>query len=59
MAKSDSMNTPLQAAAVVGAGPILATVARRIGLVAMIDQMLTWDTTRCRFSPGERILARS
>ena len=29
---------------------ILSTVARRIGLVA-------WDATRCRLSPGERILA--
>ena len=51
------MNTPLQPAAVVGAGPILATVARRIGLVATIDQMVPWDATRCRLSPGERILA--
>ena len=50
------MNTPPQAAAVVGAGPILAAVARRIGRVATIDQLLTWDATRCRLSPGERIL---
>ncbi len=51
------MNTPPQLAAVVGAGPLLAAVARRIGLVAPIDQMVTWDATRCRLSPGERILA--
>lgn len=51
------MNTPPQLAAVVGAGPLLAAVARRIGLVATIDQMVTWDATRCRLSPGERILA--
>ena len=57
MAKSAPMNTPPQAAAVVGAGPILAAMARRIGLVATVDQMLTWDATRCRLSPGERILA--
>ena len=57
MAKSAPMNTPPQAAAVVGAGPILAAVARRIGRVATIDQLLTWDATRCRLSPGERILA--
>jgi len=51
------MNTPPQAAAVVGAGAILAVVARRIGLVATIGQLLTWDGTRCRLSPGQRILA--
>ncbi len=32
------------------------TVARRIGL-ATVDQMLPWDATYCRLSPGERILA--
>ena len=57
MAKSAPMNTPPPAAAVVGAGPILAAVARRIGLIATIDQMLTGDATRFRLSPGERILA--
>ena len=57
MAKSAPMNTPLQAAAVVGAGPILAAVARRIGLVATVDQRLTGDATRCRLSPGDRIRA--
>ncbi len=41
------MNTPPQAAA----------VARRIGLVATIGQMLTGDATRCRLLPGERIRA--
>ena len=57
MAKSAPMNTPPQAAAVVGAGPIPAAVARRTGLVATVDQMLTGDATRGRLSPGERILA--
>ena len=47
MATSTPMNTPPQAAA----------VAHRIGLVAIIDQLLTGDATRCRLSPGERILA--
>ena len=47
MAKSAPMKTPPPAAAVV----------RRIGLVATIDQMVTWDATRYRLSPGERILA--
>ena len=51
------MNTPPQPAAVVGAGPILAAVARRMGLVATIDQLVPWDAARCRLSPGERILA--
>ncbi len=57
MAKSVPMNTPPQPAAVVGAGPILAAVARQIGLVATIDHLVPWDASRCRLSPGERILA--
>jgi transposase len=42
---------------VVGAAPILRALADRIGLVAVVDQMVAWDPERCRLSPGERILA--
>ncbi len=42
---------------VVGAGPLLRAVADRIGLVTVIDQAVAWDATRCRLSPGERVLA--
>ena len=45
------------AGVVVGAGPILSAVARRIGLVEIIDGLVAGDATRCRLSPGERILA--
>ena len=56
MAKSALVNTPPEAT-MVGNGPILAALARRIGPVTIIDQLLTWDATRCRFSPGEQIVA--
>ena len=42
---------------VVGAAPVLRALADRIGLVAVIDQVVAWDPERCRLSPGERILA--
>ena len=42
---------------VVGAGPLIRAMAERIGLVPTIDAEVGWDSTRCRLSPGERILA--
>ena len=42
---------------VVGAGPLIRAMAERIGLVPTIDALVGWDPSRCRLSPGERILA--
>ena len=42
---------------VVGALPLLQRISQAIGLVEVIDQMVPWDETRCRISPGRRIEA--
>lgn len=42
---------------VVGALPLLQRISRAIGLVEVIDQLVPWDETRCRISPGQRIEA--
>ena len=51
------MEPLLRPGVVVGAAPILRALADRIGLVAVVDQLVAWDAERCRLSPGERILA--
>ncbi len=46
-----------RAGAGVGAGPGIRAMAAHIGLVDTRDRAVSWDTDRCRLSPGERILA--
>ncbi|MGC8490091.1 MAG: IS1634 family transposase, partial [Clostridia bacterium] len=50
------MEPRLRPRVVVGAAPILRSLADRIGLVAVVDQLVTWDAERCRRSPGVRIV---
>ena len=42
---------------VVGAGPLVRQMADEIGLIALINRMVTWDPVRTKVSPGERIFA--
>ena len=42
---------------VVGAGPLVRQMADEIGLIALVNRMLTWDQIRTKVSPGERIFA--
>jgi transposase len=42
---------------VVGPLPLVAGIIRDLGLVELLDQLLAWDPTRCRLSPGQRIAA--
>lgn len=41
----------------VGALPLLQQISQAIGLVDTINDLVTWDPTRCRLSPGQRIEA--
>jgi transposase len=51
------MNTEHVESRSVGALPLLRQLSRDIGLVEVIDQLVQWDPTRCRLSPGQRIEA--
>jgi transposase len=42
---------------VVGPLPVLRQLIQDIGLVEVIDQLVSWDPQRCRLSPGQRIAA--
>ena len=41
---------------VVGAGPLVRQMADEIGLIELINRMVTWDPIRTKVSPGERII---
>lgn len=40
----------------VGAAPVFRAMADTLDLVGLLNQLLAWDPTQCRVSPGERIL---
>ncbi len=42
---------------VVGVGPLVRQMADEIGLIALVNRMLTWDPVRTKVSPGERFFA--
>jgi Transposase len=51
------MDTDRVESRVLGALPLLLHICRAIGLAETIDEMVPWDPTRCRLSPGKRIEA--
>ncbi|MCY0877993.1 MAG: DUF4277 domain-containing protein [Firmicutes bacterium] len=40
----------------VGAAPLFRQLAEEIGVVSIVNPLVTWDPRQCRVSPGERIL---
>ncbi|MCY0879563.1 MAG: DUF4277 domain-containing protein [Firmicutes bacterium] len=40
----------------VGAAPLFRPLAEEIGVVSLVNTLVTWDPGQCRVSPGERIL---
>lgn len=40
-----------------GAAPLIAAMCRTVGLTKTINEMLHWDPSQCRLSPGSRIEA--
>ncbi len=51
------MDTERVESRILGALPLLLHICRAIGLAETIDEMVEWDPTRCRLSPGKRIEA--
>ena len=51
------MDTQGMECRIAGALPLLQRITKAIGLVETIDQLVPWDPTRCRLSPGTRIEA--
>ena len=51
------MNILTPTSRVVGAAPLFRHLADDIGLVDLINRMVSWDRDQCRISPGERLLA--
>lgn len=51
------MEMELGEARLVGGAPLLAAIAREIGVVEIINRKVSWDSERSKLSPGERILA--
>lgn len=41
----------------VGPAPFIAAMARKMGIVKHLDEIIPWDKKRCKLSPGTRILA--
>ena len=41
----------------VNAGPLVRNICEQLEIVSVLNESLSWDSARCKLSPGERILA--